>query len=200
MKLKHYNPNLSICGCDEAGRGALAGPVFAGAVILPKKFHHPLLNDSKKIQEKNRNLLKKYIEENAICWAVAKVSAKRIDKINILNASIHAMHLAINKLKINPQYIVADGNHFSPYKKIPHKCIIKGDSKYQNIAAASILAKTYRDEYMIKIGGDFPEYKWNNNKGYPTQYHRVAIKEFGVTEHHRKSFQLLPNQIKIDFE
>ena len=187
-------------GTDEAGRGCLAGPVAAAAVILPLKSNIPLLNDSKKLTEKQRYHLRPIIEKNAISFGVAFVYQQKIDKINILNASIHAMHLAINKLKINPQYIVADGNHFSPYKKIPHKCIIKGDSKYQNIAAASILAKTYRDDYMIKIGGDFPEYKWNNNKGYPTQYHRSAIEEFGVTEHHRKSFQLLPNQIKIDFE
>ena len=187
-------------GTDEAGRGCLAGPVTASAVILPLKSNIPLLNDSKKLTEKQRYYLRPIIEKNAISFGVAFVYQQKIDKINILNASILAMHLAINKLKINPQYIVADGNHFSPYKKIPHKCIIKGDSKYQNIAAASILAKTYRDDYMIKIGSDFPEYKWNNNKGYPTQYHRSAIEEFGVTEHHRKSFQLLPNQIKIDFE
>ena len=192
--------SLLEAGTDEAGRGCLAGPVAAAAVILPLKLKIPLLNDSKKLTEKQRYNLRPIIEKNAISFGVAFVYQQKIDKINILNASIHAMHLAINKLKINPQYIVADGNHFSPYKKIPHKCIIKGDSKYQNIAAASILAKTYRDDYMIKIGSDFPEYKWNNNKGYPTQYHRSAIEEFGVTEHHRKSFQLLPNQIKIDFE
>ena len=192
--------SLIEAGTDEAGRGSLAGPVAAAAVILPLKLKIPLLNDSKKLTEKQRYHLKPIIEKNAISFGVAFVYQQKIDKINILNASIHAMHLALNNLKINPQYIVADGNHFSPYKKIPHKCIIKGDSKYQNIAAASILAKTYRDDYMIKIGSDFPEYKWNNNKGYPTQYHRSAIEEFGVTEHHRKSFQLLPNQIKIDFE
>jgi len=192
--------SLIEAGTDEAGRGSLAGPVAAAAVILPLKLKIPLLNDSKKLTEKQRYHLKPIIEENAISFGVAFVYQQKIDKINILNASIHAMHLALNNLKINPQYIVADGNHFSPYKKIPFKCIIKGDSKYQNIAAASILAKTYRDDYMKKIGRDFPEYKWNNNKGYPTQHHRAAIKEFGVTEHHRKSFQLLPNQIKIDFE
>ena len=192
--------SLIEAGTDEAGRGSLAGPVAAAAVILPLKLKIPLLNDSKKLTEKQRYHLKPIIEENAISFGVAFVYQQKIDKINILNASIHAMHLALNNLKINPQYIVADGNHFSPYKKIPFKCIIKGDSKYQNIAAASILAKTYRDDYMKKIGRDFPEYKWNSNKGYPTQHHRAAIKEFGVTEHHRKSFQLLPNQIKIDFE
>ena len=192
--------SLLEAGTDEAGRGCIAGPVAAAAVILPLKLKIPLLNDSKKLTEKQRYHLRPIIEKNAISFGVAFVYQQKIDKINILNASIHAMHLAINKLKINPQYIIADGNHFSPYKKIPHKCIIKGDSKYQNIAAASILAKTYRDDYMKKIGSDFPEYKWNNNKGYPTQYHRSAIEEFGVTEHHRKSFQLLPNQIKIDFE
>ena len=192
--------SLIEAGTDEAGRGSLAGPVAAAAVILPLKLKIPLLNDSKKLTEKQRYNLRPIIEENAISFGVAFVYQQKIDKINILNASIHAMHLALNNLKINPQYIVADGNHFSPYKKIPFKCIIKGDSKYQNIAAASILAKTYRDDYMKKIGRDFPEYKWNSNKGYPTQHHRAAIKEFGVTEHHRKSFQLLPNQIKIDFE
>ena len=187
-------------GTDEAGRGCLAGPVTAAAVILSPKLNIPLLNDSKKLTEKQRYYLRPIIEKNAIAFGVAFVYQQKIDKINILNASIRAMHLAMKKLKINPEFIVADGNYFSPFKKIPHKCIIKGDGKYQNIAAASILAKTYRDDYMKKLGSDFPEYKWNNNKGYPTQYHRVAIKEFGVTEHHRKSFQLLPNQIKIDFE
>ena len=192
--------SLLEAGTDEAGRGSLAGPVAAAAVILPLKFKIPLLNDSKKLTEKQRYHLKLIIEENAISFGVAFVYQQKIDKINILNASIHAMHLALNNLKINPQYIVADGNHFSPYKKIPHKCIIKGDSKYQNIAAASILAKTYRDDYMKKLGSDFPEYKWKNNKGYPTRDHRAAIEKFGVTEHHRKSFQLLPNQIKINFK
>ena len=187
-------------GTDEAGRGCLAGPVTAAAVILSPKLNIPLLNDSKKLTEKQRYYLRPIIEKNAISFGVAFVYQKEIDKINILNASIRAMHLAIKKLKINPQFIVADGNHFSPFKKIPHKCIIKGDGKYQNIAAASILAKTYRDDYMIKIGSDFPEFKWNNNKGYPTRDHRAAIEKFGLTEHHRKSFRLLANQIKINFK
>ena len=187
-------------GTDEAGRGCLAGPVTASAVILPLKSNIPLLNDSKKLTEKQRYYLRPIIEKNAISFGVAFVYQQKIDEINILNASIRAMHLALKKLKIDPQYIVVDGNHFSPFKKIPHKCIIKGDSKYQNIAAASILAKTYRDDYMKKIGSDFPEYKWKNNKGYPTRDHREAIEEFGVTEHHRKSFRLLPNQIKINFK
>ena len=187
-------------GTDEAGRGCLAGPVTASAVILPLKSNIPLLNDSKKLTEKQRYYLRPIIEKNAIAFGVAFVYQQKIDEINILNASILAMHLAIRKLKINPQFIVADGNNFYPFKKIPHKCIIKGDSKYQNIAAASILAKTYRDDYMKKIGNDFLEYKWKNNKGYPTRDHREAIEEFGVTEHHRKSFRLLPNQIKINFK
>ena len=187
-------------GTDEAGRGCLAGPVTAAAVILSPKLNIPLLNDSKKLTQKQRYYLRPIIEKNAISFGVAFVYQKEIDKINILNASIRAMHLAIKKLKINPQFIVADGNHFSPFKKIPHKCIIKGDGKYQNIAAASILAKTYRDDYMIKIGSDFPEFKWNNNKGYPTRDHRAAIEKFGLTEHHRKSFRLLANQIKINFK
>ena len=177
-------------GTDEAGRGCLAGPVTAGAVILPLKSNIPLLSDSKKLTEKQRYYLRPIIEKNAISFGVAFVYQQKIDEINILNASIRAMHLALRKLKINPQFIVVDGNHFSPFKKIPHKCIIKGDGKYQNIAAASILAKTYRDDYMKKTGSDFPKYKWKNNKGYPTLDHRAAIEEFGVTEHHRKSFQL----------
>ena len=187
-------------GTDEAGRGCLAGPVTAAAVILSPKLNIPLLNDSKKLTQKQRYYLRPIIEKNAISFGVAFVYQKEIDKINILNASTRAMHLAIKKLKINPQFIVADGNHFTPFKKIPHKCIIKGDGKYQNIAAASILAKTYRDDYMIKIGSDFPEFKWNNNKGYPTRDHRAAIEKFGLTEHHRKSFRLLANQIKINFK
>jgi ribonuclease HII len=187
-------------GTDEAGRGCLAGPVTAAAVILSSKLSIPLLNDSKKLTEKKRYYLRPIIEKNAISFGVAFVYQREIDEINILNASIRAMHLALKKLKIDPQYIIVDGNHFSQFKKIPNKCIIKGDSKYQNIAAASILAKTYRDDYMKKIGSDFPEYKWKNNKGYPTRDHREAIEEFGVTEHHRKSFQLLPNQIKINFK
>jgi ribonuclease HII len=159
-----------------------------------------LLNDSKKLTEKQRHLLRSVIEENAISYAVAFVYQEEIDRINILNASIHAMHLAIEKLKIKPEYILVDGNRFSPFKKIPYKCIIRGDGKYQNIAAASILAKTYRDEYMEKIGQSFPEYKWNNNKGYPTHKHRAAIKKYGPTQHHRKSFKLLPNQTNIIFK
>ena len=192
--------SLLEAGTDEAGRGCLAGPVTAAAVILSPKLNIPLLNDSKKLTQKQRYYLRPIIEKNAISFGVAFVYQKEIDKINILNASIRAMHLAIKKLKINPQFIVADGNHFTPFKKIPHKCIIKGDGKYQNIAAASILAKTYRDDYMIKIGSDFPEFKWNNNKGYPTRDHRAAIEKFGLTEHHRKSFRLLANQIKINFK
>ena len=180
-------------GTDEAGRGCLAGPVSAAAVILPSEINVPLLNDSKKLTEKQRYLLRSIIEENAISYSVAFVYQEEIDRINILNASIHAMHLAIEKLKIKPEYILVDGNRFSPFKKIPYKCIIRGDGKYQNIAAASILAKTYRDEYMEKIGQSFPEYKWNNNKGYPTHKHRAAIKKYGPTQHHRKSFKLLPN-------
>ena len=187
-------------GTDEAGRGCLAGPVSAAAVILPSEINVPLLNDSKKLTEKQRYLLRSIIEENAISYSVAFVYQEEIDRINILNASIRAMHLAIEKLKIKPEYILVDGNRFSPFKKIPYKCIIRGDGKYQNIASASILAKTYRDEYMEKIGQSFPEYKWNNNKGYPTHKHRAAIKKYGPTQHHRKSFKLLPNQTKIIFK
>ena len=187
-------------GTDEAGRGCLAGPVAAAAVILPSKIDIPLLNDSKKLTEKQRYFLRPLIERYAICYGIAFVYQQEIDRLNILNASIHAMHLAIDKLKIKPEYIIVDGNRFFPFKGISYMCIIKGDGKYQNIAAASVLAKTYRDDYMKKIGKSFPEYKWGNNKGYPTQTHRAAIKKYGATKHHRKSFQLLHNQFKINFK
>ena len=179
-------------GCDEAGRGCLAGPVFAAAVILPKDFYHPLLNDSKKLSAKSRHELKDIIKEKALSWSVAKVFPKTIDKINILNASFRAMHLSINKLSIKPSRLLIDGNRFQPYKGIAHRCIIKGDGKYASIAAASILAKTYRDEYMRKLHRKYPEYQWIENKGYPTETHRNAIKEYGPTEYHRKSFRLYP--------
>jgi len=178
-------------GTDEAGRGCLSGPVAAAAVILPDKFNHPLLNDSKQLSEKQRFELKPFIEKNALAFAVAFVWQDKIDKINILQSSILAMHQAIEQLKIKPKFIIVDGNRFNTYKKISHKTIVKGDSKYMSIAAASILAKTYRDEYMEKIHYDYPQYKWKQNKGYPTKQHRLAIEEFGITKHHRKSFRLL---------
>ncbi|MGF7231472.1 ribonuclease HII [Arachidicoccus sp.] len=184
-------------GCDEAGRGCYAGPVFAAAVVLPKKFYHPKLNDSKQVKEKDRNELRKIIEAEAIDFAVAKVEAEEIDKINILKASIKAMHLAIAQLSREPKLLLIDGNRFITYKKIEHKCIIKGDGIFANIAAASILAKTYRDEYMKNLHDAFPQYDWLNNKGYGTLKHRNAIESFGLCEHHRKSFRILPQQLDL---
>lgn len=178
-------------GCDEAGRGCLAGPVFAAAVILPHRFKHPLLNDSKKLSEAQRKLLRPIIEQEAIAWAVAQVSPEEIDEVNILNASFLAMHRAVNQLKTSPTLLLIDGNRFNPYPNINHECIIKGDGKYRSIAAASILAKTYRDDLMETLAEEFPYYSWKSNKGYPTKAHRAAISIHGATEHHRKSFRLL---------
>ena len=189
--LKTQFTSLLEAGVDEAGRGCLAGPVTAAVVILPKGITLPQINDSKILTEKKRYNLRSLIEKCAIDFQVAHVFQDEIDKINILNSTIKAMHLAIKKLKETPQYIIVDGNKFYPYKEVPYKCIIKGDGKYQNIAAASILAKTYRDDYMRKIEYEFPEYGWNKNKGYPTVTHRKAIEKFGITEHHRNSFKLL---------
>ncbi|MDA8698873.1 ribonuclease HII [Flavobacteriaceae bacterium] len=186
-------------GTDEAGRGCLSGPVTAAAVILPADFEEPLLNDSKKLTEKQRYFLRPIIEEKALAFAVAHCSPSEIDKINILNASIEAMHRALKKLKLNPIHILVDGNRFHPFQNIPHKCIIKGDGKYQNIAAASVLAKTYRDDIMLELDQKHPEYDWKNNKGYPTKKHREAIKKIGTTIHHRKTFRLLPEQLQIKF-
>ncbi len=193
-----FDTGLIEAGCDEAGRGCLAGPVFAGAVILPGDFHNDILNDSKKLNEKQRNELRIIIEEQAVSWAVASVSHDKIDEINILNASLLAMHKAIKKLTIQPEFLLIDGNRFKPYKKIPHQCIIKGDGKYAPIAAASVLAKTHRDEYMIKIHRKFPDYFWEKNKGYPTKQHIRAITQYGITPYHRKSFNL-NEQFKINF-
>ena len=185
------------CGTDEAGRGCLAGPVTAAAVILPNNFINSVLNDSKQLSEKKRLLLKSIIETEAISFGVANVYEEKIDTINILNASIKAMHLSISRLKTQPQFIIVDGNKFKPYKNIPYKTIIKGDSKYLSIAAASVLAKTYRDLYMEKIHEEFPMYNWKQNKGYPTKAHRDAIKKYGITKYHRKSFRLLPEQHQL---
>lgn len=182
-------------GTDEAGRGCLAGPVTAAAVILPADFNEPLLNDSKKLTEKQRFYLRPIIEKHAVAFAVAHCTPKKVDEINILNAAIKAMHKAIQKLKPTPIYILVDGNRFHPFKKIPHQCIIKGDGKYQNIAAASILAKTYRDDLMLALDKKHPKYDWKNNKGYPTKKHREAIRANGITSHHRKTFRLLPEQL-----
>ena len=178
-------------GCDEAGRGCLAGPVVAGAVILPPTFKNSSLNDSKKLSEKIRYLLRDIIIKDAVCWGLGIVSNEEIDEINILNASFLAMHRAIDELKIKPEALLIDGNRFNPYKNIQHHCIVKGDGKFLNIAAASIIAKTFRDDIMQSIGKDFPNYCWHQNKGYPTNKHRTAIAKYGVTSHHRKSFKLL---------
>ena len=177
-------------GCDEAGRGCLSGPVFAAAVILPSNFKCEALNDSKQLSEKTRNELRIIIEKEAIAFAVAYCTPQEIDSMNILWASVEAMHRAIAKLKATPQHILVDGNRFKPYKDTPHTCVVKGDSKFMSIAAASVLAKTHRDEHMKKLHNDYPQYDWNKNKGYPTRAHREAIKEFGITLHHRKSFNL----------
>ncbi|MCX6329048.1 MAG: ribonuclease HII [Bacteroidia bacterium] len=191
--------NLIEAGCDEAGRGCLAGPVAAAAVILPKNFKHPVLNDSKKLTAKQRYSLKEEIMNSAIAWHVAFVDNNEIDKINILRASIKAMHLAIEGLSKKPQFLLIDGNKFFSYKEIKHKTIVKGDSLYFSIAAASVLAKTFRDEFMEKIHNEYPDYGWNKNKGYATLFHRDAIKKHGITPYHRKSFSLYETQLSIDF-
>jgi len=191
MLLSQFTGNLIEAGCDEAGRGCLAGPVFAAAVILPRDFSDDVLTDSKQLTEKQRNRLRPIIETRAVAWAVASVDADTIDEINILNASILAMHRAIHKLSQRPQLLLIDGNRFNPYPEIPHQCIVKGDEKYLSIAAASVLAKTYRDEYMLNIGLEFPMYNWKNNKGYPSKMHRQIIAEIGVTTYHRKSFRMV---------
>lgn len=198
MLEKYLHPELIEAGCDEAGRGCLSGPVFAAAVILPKNFYHEFLNDSKQLTDAQRRELRPIIEREAISWAVGEVNNKDIDKINILNASFLAMHKALNKLSVKPQSLLIDGNRFKKYKKIPHHCIIEGDGKYLSIAAASILAKTYRDDYMIKLHKKHPEYDWINNKGYATERHREAIELFGITKHHRKSFRLVPSQFELE--
>jgi ribonuclease HII len=191
--------NLSEAGCDEAGRGCLAGPVTAAAVILPKNFKHPVLNDSKKLSAKQRAILKDEIINSAIAWKVAFVDNTEIDELNILRASIKAMHIAIEGLEKAPQFLLIDGNRFYPYKGIKYETIIKGDGLFFSIAAASVLAKTFRDEFMEKIHSEYPEYGWNNNKGYPTPFHRAAIKKYGITPYHRKSFNLFDTQLKIEF-
>ncbi len=191
MLAPYFNIDEIEAGCDEAGRGCLAGPVFAAAVILPKDFEHPLLNDSKLMSEKNRDILQLIIEKEAIAWAVATVDPLEIDEINILNASFLAMHRAVDQLKVRPTSLLIDGNRFNKYPEITHHCIVKGDSKYLSIAAASVLAKTYRDRYMKKAALENPGYDWHSNKGYPTKAHRRAIAALGVTPHHRKSFRLL---------
>lgn len=184
-------------GCDEAGRGCLSGAVFAAAVILPQDYSHPQLNDSKQLSEKQRDALRTEIERDALAWAVGVVTPQEIDQINILNASFLAMHRAIEQLSITPQHLLIDGNRFKAYKNIPHNCVVKGDGKYLSIAAASILAKTYRDDYMMALHNEYPQYGWDRNKGYPTPEHRNAIEEFGTTPYHRMSFRLVDPQLKL---
>ncbi|MFO8236074.1 MAG: ribonuclease HII [Bacteroidales bacterium] len=201
MALKqYYNKGVVEAGCDEAGRGCLAGPVFAAAVIFPKDYDNQDVNDSKKLKAGKRDQLCKQIEEDALTYAVSRVDAEEIDELNIFRASIVAMHRAIAKLSIDPDHLLIDGKYFYSYKSFSHTCVIKGDSKFLSIAAASILAKTYRDAFMIKLHEDYPEYQWHSNKGYPTRHHREAIKIHGITPYHRNSFRLLPEayQVKLD--
>ncbi|MDR0436786.1 MAG: ribonuclease HII [Bacteroidales bacterium] len=198
MLLSHHTSDLIEAGCDEAGRGCLAGPVFAAAVVFPKNYCNEDLKDSKQLNQNQRNALRETIETDALAWAVASVSQEEIDKINILNASVLAMHRAIEQLKLNPEFLLIDGNRFKPYKKIPHQTIVKGDGKYLSIAAASVLAKTYRDSYMLQIHNDFPNYGWLTNQGYPTKKHYDAIEKHGITSHHRKTFKLIkPVQLQL---
>ncbi|MDR0873520.1 MAG: ribonuclease HII [Prevotellaceae bacterium] len=192
MLLSYYKNNAIEAGCDEAGRGCLAGSVFAAAVVLPADFECEMLNDSKQLTEKQRYDLRPLIEKESLAWAVGIVAAEEIDEINILNASFLAMHRAIDGLKICPEHLIIDGNRFKKYGDIPHQCVVKGDGKYLSIAAASVLAKTYRDDYMQTLHKEFPHYDWAQNKGYPTKKHRIAIKEFGISPYHRKTFRLLP--------
>lgn len=192
-----YQHELIEAGCDEAGRGCLAGSVFAAAVILPPDFHHPLLNDSKQMTERRRNVLREIIEREAVAWKVVEVTAERIDQINILNASIEGMNLAIKGLEISPEFIVIDGNRFHTDLTTPWRTIVKGDGKYANIAAASVLAKTHRDEYMMRLAEEYPMYGWQQNKGYPTRQHRLAIREHGLTPYHRLTFNSSPEQLEL---
>ncbi len=196
--LKSYDPSLQIAGTDEAGRGCLAGPVTAAAIVLPANFNHPILNDSKQLTEKQRNTLLPILEKEAITYGVSHVFETEIDKINILNASILAMHRSLDQLSRLPEHILVDGNRFKPYQNIPYACIVKGDAKFLSIAAASILAKTYRDAFMEKIHQEFPMYNWAKNKGYPTKEHRQAIRKHGLTKYHRKSFRQLPQQLVFE--
>jgi ribonuclease HII len=194
--MSHYQEELAEAGCDEAGRGCYAGPVFAAAVILPPGFFHPLLNDSKQVTEPHRNELRVYIEAHALAWAVARVDHDEIDRINILKASFKAMHLALDKLTLRPRLLLIDGNRFTKYKRVPHRCVVGGDATYASIAAASILAKTWRDEYMRELHREFPHYCWESNKGYGTKEHRDAISAFGLCKYHRRSFNIQPGGVE----
>ena len=197
MLKAYFQKELIEAGCDEAGRGCLAGPVVAAAVVLPKRFRHKTLNDSKQLSKKKRDELRSFIYKKALAYGVGVVSPKEIDEINILNASFLAMHRAVDQLKMRPELLLIDGNRFNPYHDIPHECIVKGDAKFYSIAAASVLAKTYRDELMENLSEEFPDYGWQTNVGYPTKEHRKGIKLLGSTEHHRMSFQLLPSQLSL---
>ncbi|MBR7031334.1 MAG: ribonuclease HII [Prevotella sp.] len=200
MLTNHYYEGKIEAGCDEAGRGCLAGSVYAAAVILPPDYQNELLNDSKQLTEKRRYELREIIERDAVAWAVGIVTPEEIDKINILNASILAMHRALDQLKVRPEAIIVDGNRFKPYQNLPYSTIVKGDGKYLSIAAASILAKTYRDDYMNELAREYPQYDWLSNKGYPTKKHREAIRQYGITPYHRKSYNLLGDgQLSLDF-
>jgi Ribonuclease HII len=200
MLKSHYYEDLIEAGCDEAGRGCLAGSVYAAAVILPPDYQNELLNDSKKLTAKKRYALREEIERDAIAWAVGIVTPEEIDKINILNASFLAMHRALDQLKVRPQAVIVDGNRFTPYQNLPFTTIVKGDGKYLSIAAASILAKTYRDDYMLSLAEEYPQYDWQSNMGYPTKNHRQAIRQHGITPYHRKSYNLLGDgQLSFDF-
>ena len=200
MLKSHYYDHLTEAGCDEAGRGCLAGSVYAAAVILPPDYTNDELNDSKKLTEKKRYQLREIIERDAVAWAVGIVTPEEIDKINILNASILAMHRALDQLKVRPEAVIVDGNRFKKYQDLPHTTIVKGDGMYLSIAAASILAKTYRDDYMNRLAAEYPQYDWLSNKGYPTKKHREAIRQFGITPYHRKSYNLLGDgQLSLDF-
>lgn len=196
----YYKKGVIEAGCDEAGRGCLAGPVFAAAVILPSDYQNEILNDSKQLTEKKRYQLREVIEREALAWAVGIVDNHEIDQLNILNASILAMHRALDQLKLRPQNIIVDGNRWKPYKDVPATTIVKGDGKYLSIAAASILAKTYRDDFMLRIHEEFPQYHWDKNKGYPAKVHREAIRQFGTTPYHRMSFNLLGNTQQLEFD
>jgi ribonuclease HII len=199
LKAWFLNKTSIEAGCDEAGRGCLAGPVYAAAAILPKNYRNKWLNDSKKLSEKDRYELRPQIEEKALAWAVGIVSQQEIDEINILNASFLGMHRALDQLNTRPELILVDGNRFNPYKNIEHRCIIEGDAKYMSIAAASILAKTYRDDFMKEVAKQYPHYSWHTNMGYATKEHRNAIKEHGYSEFHRMTFRLLPEQLELEF-
>ena len=201
MLESHYYKDMVEAGCDEAGRGCLAGSVYAAAVILPPNYQNADLNDSKKLTDKKRKALREQIERDAVAWAVGVVTPEEIDQINILNASFLAMHRALDQLKVRPEAVIVDGNRFKPYQDLPYTTIVKGDGKYLAIAAASILAKTYRDDYMDALAEEYPQYDWKSNKGYPTKKHRAAIKEFGTTPHHRMSYNLLgTGELSLEFK